>query len=49
MAVALFGIGSLLPALPPAVELGILVIGGGGAYLVAAAALGVVPRQLLRR
>jgi hypothetical protein len=49
MAAVLFGIGRLLPALPPAVELGILVIGGGGAYLVAAAALGAVPRQLFRR
>ena len=48
MAAVLFGIGRLLPALPPAVELGILVIGGGGAYLVAAAALGAVPRQLFR-
>ena len=49
MVAVLFGIGRLLPALPPAVELGILVIGGGGAYLVAAAALGAVPRQLFRR
>ena len=49
MAAVLFGIGRLLPALPPAVELGILVIGGGGAYLVAAAAFGAVPPQLFRR
>ena len=49
MAAVLFGIGRLLPALPPAIELGILVIGGAAAYLVAAAALGAVPRQLFRR
>ena len=48
MAAVLFGIGRLLPVLSPAVELGILVIGGGSAYLVAAAALGAVPRQLFR-
>ena len=49
MAAALVGIGKVLPALPPAIELGILVIGGGAAYLAAAAALGAVPRQLFRR
>ena len=49
MAAALVGIGRLLPALPPAIELGILVIGGGGAYLAAAAGIGAMPRQLFRR
>ena len=49
MAAVLVGTSRLLPALPPAVELGILVIGGGGAYLVAATALGAVPRQFFRR
>ena len=37
MAAVLFGIGrDMLPALRPAVELVILVIGGGGAYIIAA-------------
>jgi hypothetical protein len=49
MAAALVGIGRLLPALPPAIELGILVIGGGGAYLAAAAGIGAMPRQLFQR
>ena len=38
----------LLPSLPAAVLLALLVIGGGGAYLGAAAALGAIPRQLLK-
>jgi len=45
----LFAVLSMLPGLPAAVELVILVTAGGGGYLVAAAGLRAVPRTLLRR
>ena len=39
---------SLLPPLPAAVLLALLVAAGGGAYLVAAIAFRAIPRQLIR-
>lgn len=49
MLAVLLTLSGLLPGLPAAAELAILVVAGGGGYLAAAAGLGVVPRQLLRR
>ena len=49
MAAVLVATARLLPPVPPIIELGILVAGGGGAYLAAAVGLGAVPRQLFRR
>ena len=40
---------SSFPGLPAAGLLAVLVVAGGGTYLVAALALRAVPRQLLRR
>ena len=49
MLAALAGLRQLLPPMPAAAGLAVLVAGGGIAYFVAAAGLGTVPRQLLRR
>ncbi|MEC7210906.1 MAG: murein biosynthesis integral membrane protein MurJ [Pseudomonadota bacterium] len=49
MLAVLLTLSGLLPGLLAAAELAILVVAGGGGYLAAAAGLGVVPRQLLRR
>ena len=43
MAAVLVATARLLPPVPPIIELGILVAGGGGAYLAAAVGLGAVP------
>ena len=49
MLAVLLAVSGILPGLPAAAELAILVAAGGGSYLAAAAGLGAVPRQLLRR
>ena len=49
MLAVLLAVSGILPGLPAAAELAILVVAGGGSYLAAAAGLGAVPRQLLRR
>ena len=48
MLTALYLVLSLLPPLPAAISLAILVAAGGGAYLVAAVAFRAVPRQLIQ-
>lgn len=48
MLALLLGVGAILPDMPVAVELAILVLAGGGGYLAVAAGLGAVPRALLR-
>lgn len=49
MLAVLLAVSGILPGLPAAAELAILVAAGGGSYLAVAAGLGAVPRQLLRR
>ena len=49
MLAVLLAVSGMLPGLPAAAELAILVAAGGGSYLASAAGLGAVPRQLLRR
>ena len=49
MLAVLLAVSGILPGLPAAAELAILVAAGGGSYLASAAGLGAVPRQLLRR
>ena len=49
MLAVLLAVSGILPGLPAAAELAILVAAGGGSYLAAAAGLGAVPRQFLRR
>ena len=49
MLAVLLAVSGILPGLPAAAELAILVAAGGGSYLAVAAGLGALPRQLLRR